>query len=241
MLCECGASWNSDGVCENHINKGETMIIAFAGKMGSGKDTAAEFLKDQGYHPMAFADNLKEMAIEVFRLSKAECYDQDLKMKELKEPITLRVGHIGKIMTYAEDKNGFKITQDIARELYGLLDDPITLKTPREVLQYLGTEILRNCIDQHYHALVVKRKIDLHNIQKVAITDCRFPNERNFVKRWGGQVVLIDRPSKDITTTSGLSGHASENSLGEHKEYDHVIVNDTTLNALKENVLSLIN
>jgi hypothetical protein len=239
-LCSCGEPWNSDGVCLTHQFKGDNMIIAFAGKMGSGKDTAADFLKQEGFEALAFADNLKEMAMDIFRLSKEQCYDQEMKMKPLKDPITLSITHISKVMVYAEQKNGFTVDKDAALKLYKLIDDPVTLNTPREVLQYLGTEILRECIDPNYHALVVKHKIDSRSIQKVAITDCRFPNERMFVKKWGGKTVLIDRPSEAISTTSGLSGHASENSLGQTQEYDVVIKNDTTLNALKENVLALV-
>lgn len=215
------------------------MIIAFAGKMGSGKDTAAEFLKEQGFETVAFADNLKEMAMKIFRLSKEQCYNQELKMKFFTYPLELNIGHIARAMTYAEERNGFKLTNEIAMKLYSLLDNPVKLNTPREILQYLGTEMLRNCIDKNYHALVVKHKIDSTGMKKVAITDCRFPNERHFVKRWGGLNVLIKRPSKNITTTSGLVAHASENSLGEDKEYNYIINNDTSLDALKERTIAL--
>lgn len=237
--CNCGAPWNSNGVCLSQLHKGDKMIIAFAGKMGSGKDTAAGFLKNEGFETFAFADNLKEMAMEIFNLSKDQCYDQDLKMEPLEYPVTLEIEHITKIIVYAEQKNGFKIMKPEAMKLYALLNDPVTLTTPREILQYLGTEILRECIDENYHATVVKYKIDSRSIDKVAITDCRFPNERYHVRKWGGLNVLIERPSRDITTTSGLKAHASENSLGEDSEYDYIIHNDTTTGALKENVVAL--
>jgi hypothetical protein len=184
--CKCGAEWNSDGVCHTH-NQGEKMIIGLAGTMGSGKDTAGNFLKEKGFETIAFADNLKQMAMEVFRLSERQCYDQELKMKPLLEPVKITMTHISRIMVYAEQKNGFSITKEEAMKLYALVDNGIELKTPREILQYLGTEILRDCINPNYHALVVKHAIDSRNLQKVAITDCRFPNERNFIKRWGGK------------------------------------------------------
>lgn len=214
------------------------MIIAFAGKMGSGKDAAAGFLKEKGFERIAFADNLKEMAMEIFGLTRDQCYDQDLKKAEFETPLRVLAGDIGSIMDYAKKKNGFEIDGEAALKL--LSTTGVDLISPREVLQYLGTEILRNCIDEHYHAKVVKNIIDMRGWTNVAIPDCRFPNERMFVKEWGGLNVLIKRPAELIENTAGIEAHASETSLGDESEYDIVIENDTTLAALKENVLALI-
>jgi dephospho-CoA kinase len=62
------------------------LIIGMAGKMGSGKDTAGNYLiNEYQFQRIAFADNLKEMAMKVFNLTYQQCYDQDLKMVNFKK------------------------------------------------------------------------------------------------------------------------------------------------------------
>lgn len=43
-------------------------LIAFAGRMGVGKDTAAEFLQESGYIRIALADELKRFACHLFEI-----------------------------------------------------------------------------------------------------------------------------------------------------------------------------
>jgi hypothetical protein len=210
------------------------LIIGMAGKMGSGKDTAGNYLiNEYQFQRIAFADNLKEMAMKVFNLTYQQCYDQDLKMVNFKKPIKLDRGHIFSIMNYAENINGIVTKPQNISKLFNLIENKPVFKNPRELLQYLGTEILRDCVQEDYHAQVVKNVIEKNKWEKVVITDARFPNEREAIKQWGGFNVFIDRPS---ATSLGIKGHASENSLGDGSEYDFCVKNYSTLDDLYKNV-----
>lgn len=218
-------------------------IIAMAGKMGSGKDTAGDFLKAEGYRQIAFADNLKLMSMKIFGLSHSQCYDQDEKIKSFDEYKEITRTKLLEIKNYAFKENGFSLNQDMEAKLWKLVhpydmgeEVPVVIKSPRELLQYLGTEVLRNCIDEDYHAKVVKHYIDKYKWDKVVITDCRFPNEKRLVNEWGGKTILIDRPD---TTHTGIANHASETSLGDESTYDYVIKNDKSLEEFKKNVLKV--
>ncbi len=61
-----------------------TQIVAFTGKKGSGKDTAAEVLFDTGnWEHINFADNLKMICRVAYGLTYTEVYSVHLKQKEL--------------------------------------------------------------------------------------------------------------------------------------------------------------
>lgn len=57
------------------------MLLGFSGKAGSGKDTAAEFLKKFYFVKTAYADPLKEACIFKFNLSYNDVYTQEGKAK----------------------------------------------------------------------------------------------------------------------------------------------------------------
>ena len=73
--------------------------------------------------------------------------------------------------------------------------DPRWDKTPRSILQLLGTEVGRSIDDEVWIKNMQSR---LENAQLVVIDDCRFPNEAEAVKKMGGVVVGIKRPGLTI-------------------------------------------
>lgn len=48
------------------------MNICLLGKAGSGKDTVADYLVTKGFHRRAFADKLKEIAIDLFGMTQKD-------------------------------------------------------------------------------------------------------------------------------------------------------------------------
>jgi len=62
--------------------------------------------------------------------------------------------------------------------------------SPRIALQQMGTEIMRNHLHNDIWILTLENKI--RKLDKVVITDCRFPNEINFVKKHG-EVWVVER------------------------------------------------
>lgn len=77
------------------------------------------------------------------------------------------------------------------------MEDPFWSKkfgekiTPRIILQRMGTEVIRNNLHQDFWLDALERKLD--PTEDYAITDVRFINEANMVKRVGGTLVRIRR------------------------------------------------
>lgn len=130
------------------------------------------------------------------------------------------------------------------RELFGLSEaqlygnqkevvDPRWGKTPRELLQWFGTDVVRNQFDQDF--FLKRMKSDLDSALDVAlVTDVRFDNEAELIRGLGGKIVHIHRPSNERR-----SDHVSESGVAKHL-VDVVIVNDGTLEELEMKVRELI-
>lgn len=220
------------------------MIIGFGGRFKSGKDTAGEILVNEfNFVRYAFADNLKQMCMEVFNLISEQVYDEELKFKDFKKPIILNSEHINKIINWVEEVNDWSIHSEETHHLAQLLDDgngrpaDITFYNPRQLLQFVGSEILRDCIHTDFHALVLKNQIEKDKAEKAVITDMRFSNERWAVSGWGGKKVLVKRPTKE---NQKESSHKSETSLGDDSEYDFIITNDSTLESYRNKIIKLV-
>ena len=135
---------------------------------------------------------------------------------------------------------GLGMTTEQARDV--LEDDrkdrPLALlngRTPRHLLQTLGTEWGRDMIYPELWVDIAKRTA-FDSVQKlqrpVVFDDMRFPNEFDMVKDIGGYTIKIVRPHAD-----GHHRHASEGALDE-KEFDLVIYNGSTLESLREQLQS---
>jgi len=133
--------------------------------------------------------------------------------------------------------------KDVCRDIFGFNDeqlygdkkevvDEFWNKTPRELLQFIGTDLFR----EHFHECipnigkeiwiqVVKRKI-LNTLKnnpetKFVITDVRFPNEAQLVKDLGGTIIKLirDLPNSDQ--------HASETSIDDIDANFNIYNNET--------------
>ncbi len=108
--------------------------------------------------------------------------------------------------------------------------------TPRWVLQHWGTDILRDKFHEDIWLASLERKIINSNYQNIVITDCRFPNEITLLKKLGAKMVQVNRTN----LISPVSNHSSETSW-QNTEFDFIVENDSSLDDLKEKVLSLFN
>ncbi len=98
-------------------------------------------------------------------------------------------------------------------------------KSPRQILQWLGTDILRNNIDQNFFITNMKQKIEASKAEYIIITDIRFNNESEFIKSIGGKVIKIERPDAKTTIHSN---HITEQGIA-NDLVDVVISNDSTI------------
>lgn len=202
-------------------------IICFSGIKQAGKDSSAEVLiKKHGYTRVALADPLRELCSSVFKIPYETFLDPDKKDSELDYRITLDFHHIDKIRTYIEDKWGFTIPYEAREEMEEYHGKEF--KTPREILQLVGTEIIRNNLRDDIWIVLAFNKIKEIG-QKVVITDVRFDNERKAFKKAGAILCLVKRPGLE------KGSHISEN-MGDEDDYDVVFDNSETKNVLQSNV-----
>ena len=105
----------------------------------------------------------------------------------------------------------------------------------RKLLQFFGTEMIRENLGGDFWAnLAEKTIVKLRNRGKnVILPDIRFPEEREMLRKLGGNLLLIHR---DGTKTD--DGHASE-AHWQNFDYDAIIGNNGTINDLKNNVINL--
>ncbi len=116
-------------------------------------------------------------------------------------------------------------------QLYGHLKDTVDErygKTPRQLFQEIGTDVLR----------LYDPDIWIHCLKKFAgadmltvIDDIRFPNEVQAIKWAGGLTFYVERA--DLVSTDE---HVSENAVTA-EECGHIVTNNSTPERLKEQVL----
>jgi len=123
--------------------------------------------------------------------------------------------------------------------------------TPREALQKMGTEAGRNIFHNDLWIEALQRRIKGNTV----ITDVRFQNEMQFVKKNGGIIIEIARgTAPDWYDTARLANEGSLKDIVAMKQYgihesewkwigqgiDYVIHNDGTIGDLKKNLANVL-
>ena len=140
------------------------MIVGLVGLIGSGKDTAADYLvNSHGWRRDSFAAPLKDAVATIFG------WDRELLEGRTKESRAWREC----ADTWWSDRLGFDVT-------------------PRHTLQLWGTEVGRNAYHNDIWVASLENRIR-QTQDNVIITDCRFPNEIEVIQRSGGRVFRIQR------------------------------------------------
>jgi hypothetical protein len=190
------------------------IVIGFTGYAQSGKDTAAEFLVEKGFRRLAFADILRTSLYALNPI--VECENHTL---------TNGAGEV--VLDVASDYR----VRDIVD---GIGWDRAKTEYPeiRQLLQRLGTEVGRDLFGENFWVERVTRQI--HNGDKVVITDVRFENEEAAVHNLGGKVFRIVRPGNRAANT-----HASEQQV-DRLFVDGVIPNNGSLEEYRDAVLSAV-
>ncbi|RLI64877.1 MAG: hypothetical protein DRO67_03475 [Candidatus Asgardarchaeum californiense] len=191
------------------------MIIGISGKARSGKDRFAEYLIDvfskehnKEFKTTAFAHRLKQMCLEHFNLNCDQLWGNRKEEKtEFKKPAP---------------PQGMSVEYDDGREL------PLWYWTPREIMQALGS--FYRSIDYDFWVRKVDEKWKYNGYPDLVITDVRYVNECEYVKRNGVLVKVVRQSADDI---HGME-HESETALdSKPSEYfDIEVHNDGTLDDL---------
>ena len=230
------------------------MIIGINGYSGSGKDTAGiiiQYLQSEtkiplktvlakapnhewwleersGWEIKKWAGKLKDIASMLTGIPKHNFEDQEFK-KTLLGPEwgTVTLNPLNSIPVFADIEFN-------------------SLITVREFLQTLGTDAIRdnlhentwvNALMADYKPKKVMNKSGFFVddvMSKWIITDTRFPNEAEAIKKADGIIIRIERPG-----VKPINPHPSETSLDKW-DFDYVIVNDGSLADLTKKIKKVL-
>lgn len=146
-----------------------SQIIGIVGFIGSGKDTVADYLVNfHGYKRESFANSLKDAVSQVFGWPRELLEGRTKESREWRET--------------SDEWWSKRLKQDI---------------TPRYVLQYWGTEVVRKGFHDDMWVASLEHRL-LNSQNDIVITDCRFPNEIKAIRSAGGRVIRIKRGPEPV-------------------------------------------
>jgi hypothetical protein len=163
-------------------------LIGITGRKGSGKDTVAQVLFDQGFENIKFAGALKAMTAT--------------------------------LLSY-QGVDAETIERMIEGDLKEVETEYLAGRTPRHVMQTLGTEWGRKQIDEDLWVHTALNRAN--SVPKAVITDVRFPNECEAVQKRNAPVIRV--AADGIATPSAEDTHESEAHI-DHLPVDAEFRND---------------
>lgn len=194
-------------------------VIGLTGKARSGKDTAAEAIRDR----------LNEYNDTVAEFTEVYVVGYEAFAAPLKSMVAMLLDFFGKgsIMAPAELYpyiDGDKKEEEI--EGIGA--------SPRKLMQTLGTNWGRDLINKDLWLNCLRERVNAYNDlvehgykgAVVVIPDCRFDNEAELIRELGGKVVQIVRD--EAPEKVGEEGHASEAGVSPHL-VDLTVANNGTV------------
>jgi hypothetical protein len=203
------------------------MIIGICGLIGSGKDTAADYLVGfHGFRRDSFAGTLKDAVSAVFGWDRELIEGRTPEARAWREQVDtwwaerLQMPHL----------------------------------TPRWILQYWGTEVCREHFHDDIWIAALESRL-ARRADHTVISDVRFPNEIKAIKQQGGRIVWVQRgviphwydiackanrgdtKAQHWLTDNGI--HASETSWA-GAEFDATIDNNGQIEELYSSLRTLV-
>jgi hypothetical protein len=160
-------------------------IIGVCGFIGSGKDTVADYLVNfHEFRRESFANTLKDAVSAVFGW-----------------PRDMLEGRTKESRQWRETRDDWW-SERLGKEI-----------TPRWILQYWGTDVLRTNFHDDIWIASLENKIRSSK-DSIVISDCRFPNEIIAIRNQGGIVVRIVRGPEPIWIDHAINYNAGKTRIG---------------------------
>lgn len=206
------------------------MIIGILGYIGAGKGTVSELLlANHKFGIDSFAHSLKDTCSNIFD------WPRSLMEGDSKESREWR------------NKPDPWWSEKLQIENF----------TPRLAMQLLGTDTIRNHFNADIWLLTVENRFRKRPFKDVVISDVRFPNEIDLVRRLGGKLIQVKRGKDPVWAQVAMKANKFDEDATRdmyecfpHVHYsewawagtqvDNILYNDGTINDLSKNLTLLI-
>lgn len=115
---------------------------------------------------------------------------------------------------------------------------------PRSLLQELGTNVIRNKIDELFFVkrIISDIKVYSYYFDIIIISDCRAKVEIDLPKQEFDNIlaVRITRPNFDNGLTEEQKKHFTETDLDDYTNFNYELINDGTINDLENKIKNLL-
>lgn len=105
--------------------------------------------------------------------------------------------------------------------------------SPRKMMQTLGTEWGRKCVNEDVWLLLAKNQLYMRGPGMI-LTDVRFENEAAWVRKMNGVVIHVKRDA-----VPKVAAHESESGVHVAELTDQLLMNDGTLEDLQQQIFQL--
>lgn len=180
------------------------MIIAISGKKGSGKSTIGEIFRDNRFILDSFANSVKDICTILFGYNR------------------------NKLEGITEEDRKWRETKDI--KYSELMNKNFT---PREAMILVGTYFGRNMIHPNIWIETLFNRYYNNSNKNLLITDLRFPNEYDEIKKRGGIIIRVNRFNNDNL-------HYETECLLDNHKFDYIIDNTGTIYELKDKINKIL-
>lgn len=205
-------------------------VIALTGYAGAGKDTVADALVTHaGFRKVAFADALRLEVAGGYRLGDRAHILTNRATKETPTDVLAFCRCHDDAFTERMMALHAREQPDFDWEAWAY-----TPRSPRQIMQWWGTEYRRALTGPHYWVVELVHRIYRETEAGTCwvITDCRFDNEAGAVRAMGGQIWHVTRPG--LRQVEGTHASATD---GRRFGADRVLVNGTDVPGLIQTTL----
>ncbi len=149
-----------------------------------------------------------------------------VKLKNLKS-VNLQISSY--IKMYAKEISGWDGSED---------------NKPRSLLQELGTEIIRNKIDDKLfiRRIIEDIKVYSYYFDVITISDARLPLELDLIKNEFLYVYRLNiiRPDFESSLSSNEKKHITEVALDNYNDYEYIVNNDGSFDDLNKKIVKIV-